>query len=74
MVLKNVTSDALGHKAFCIGLVGFEKCLPLVPIHIFPLAHRFLEAVPFLSLLGRCLFRHDWTRANGQCKCDNDDP
>ena len=64
-------------KPFAIGLVGFEKCLPLVPIHIFPLARArlaFLEAVPFLSLLGRCLFRRDWTRTNGQRKCDNDDP
>jgi hypothetical protein len=24
-------------KPFAVGLVGFEKCLPFVPIHIFPL-------------------------------------
>src|SRR6478736_5992737 len=25
-------------KPFAVGLVGFEKCLPLVPIHLFPVA------------------------------------
>jgi hypothetical protein len=69
MVL-NLTSHALGHKALCSRTGGVREMSAISSHpHISTCTRArlaFLEAVPFLSLLGRCLFRHDWTRTNGQ--------
>src|SRR6476620_10803220 len=73
MVL-NLTSHALCHKAFRIRIGGVREMSAISSHPHISTSTRtflaFLEAVSFLSLLGRCLFRHDWTGTNGQGESD----
>jgi len=77
-IVLNLTSHALGHKASRSRTGGVREMSAIRSHPLISSSTRarlaFLEAVPFLSLLDRCLFRHHWTRTNGQRKCDNDDP